>query len=1440
MPPRNVYTGRANKGTLTTVESAGKLYIVYASGQEVVIHSNSRCYVQSVSHTGVSETITRLAASPGGQLAAVSGHIITVFEDTHLDGGEWKYASHFVLERTNSGAPINCCEWMDDQRLFLAIDDILSLWAVSEGVWTKQWERSVGCHIDKISAAIGQAVFATMSFDSRMVKIWQIPEIGGYLRFHGDLRFVLAATIDAARDYAESGLGSNKRRKLVSVNAQCRRRTRTIIQDSDASDISKCSAGDNSKSAASFGDDEGSSTKAHGSSENAIEDYTSVANSTVDSSHCPTSDYIYGVYSDGSMEVWELSPHTHLCTMVKVNTVMQTGAVRGAASLPMTNRLLLQSLLWNPEVDNTHDNDYLFLAIVDAVGHVLLFRAPSLKNEFVTGIQELQLQDLWDGHKEPVFHISVDPYSQRVATHSIEGELLIWDSIDVGQGKKHAISRKMALDGSQIRTIAWAPSESEFIAATGKRVYCMLYNKETEEWAPSSMKLPELRKYDRIFTYPADPVDKLADQQQKQQAYYISTIESASRTVQSWLVAQSGGSAEFVGSTVLKGHDRFDRVSRVMPVAHPFFSRDNVMATFDTSSGKLRIWGIRTDPKFVWFCSKEHRLPCMNVEMIRYNSIDKAAIVSTEADDSQVITIWIFSSASRASHYLPAGTIHPRRKADRVREIRWHLTDYAQTYLGIQWDDRIDIFCQERNLDDAWLCVYTIATGDFGPGKTIGSFSFTASGEPIFSIDRKLIVCTQAMPDGRTLENAAYEEHGQLPLIHPYVLTELMSWGRVDVARRLLAQLYDYMREKDIDSSRKVPLPTVSLRDLLSSSSACSEQTQLSGLGPGNSSRARNAGFKYLALFGSADGEVDNDGEAMGTSLPDFGRLTQDKAEYILEKLTEIKIDSISPIDQARLMSIVGTISASLTKDQPIDSMGIRYLVKLQLLDLENKRKRSTCELPYRELNWAMHSSSQAILLQVCLQQQQQGTSAGLTWESARRMGIFVWLTDTSVMLSEVEKMARNMFVTDGRDPSRCAIFYLALRKQRLLHGLWRTAHGHPDHGKMVTFMSHDFSEQRWKTAAAKNAYVLLSRQRYLDSATFFLLSDKLADAATICVTQLKDVQLAITICRCYEGDNGPVLKDILWKHVLPDAFRRQDRWLASMVFGLIGKYDLVLQSLTDDLTRLAQQIGVNAEVSGYSTMDVLDTELLILYRNMLNHSPYYRAPLVTQAELIAQTITIFECLGAPVMSLVVLEWWRRELYDITKKSIFSRKTQPAGLSSSSSMRGSSSGRATNGSAVDSISSGVLDTGAMSIFAGFGGSKKPAQLPQQLPAAASDPLASGMLSMDSFGSMFSGMSAKPKSKPNSFSAGSQREYKLDDRNVPSNEGSVDDGSGDSALAVEIEDTPVQYACRVALALQIMEFVERTGKINSSPGTFDVDEEKRTVAETLRLPLSTFP
>ncbi|KAJ2522058.1 regulator of (H+)-ATPase in vacuolar membrane [Coemansia sp. RSA 2049] len=741
--------------------------------------------------------------------------------------------------------------------------------------------------------------------------------------------------------------------------------------------------------------------------------------------------------------------------------------------------------------------------------------------------------------------------------------------------------------------------------------------------------------------------------------------------------------------------------------------------------------------------------------MIRYNSIDKAAIVSTEEDGSQVITVWVFSSTSRESHYLPAGTIYPRRKTNCVREIRWHLTEYAQSYLGIQWDDRIDVYCQERNLDGAWKCIFTIHASDYGIDKLLGSFSFTASGEPIFSVEKKLILCSEVIPNSSVrISDAAFDEHGELPMIHPFVLIELLSWGKIDIVKQLLSLLYDYMRLMEINDSE-----------------------------------------------------------------PDFGRFNAEKAEYLLQKLTEIKIKGITAIEQARLMSIVGTISASLIKDQPLDDMGLRYLLKLHLLEIENKRKRLMSELPYRELNWALHSSSQAILLQACLQQH---ASSGLTWESARRMGLFMWLSDTNVLHSEVEKMARNIFIVENRDPTKCAIFYLALKKKRLLHGLWRTAHNHPEHNKMLAFLSHDFSEARWRTAAAKNAYVLLSRQRYMDAATFFMLSDKLIDAATICITQLKDIQLAITVCRCYEGENGPVLKELIWKHILPDAFKRQDRWLASLAFGIIGKYDLVLQSLTDDLSQFSIQIGVDAQVSAYSPMDVLDTELLILYRNILGHSPHYRAPLIVQAQLIASTITIFECLGVPMMALVVLEWWRRELYDITKRL----ELKPTPLQTEPTMSMPSAESTAN-----SINTGTLD---MSAFSGFAGFSPASSSKRNSPAvAAPDPISSGMLSMDSFGSSFSGITSNTNtpssnarkhgttvstgisSKPGLSNGADNATMDKTDRTPELTTDAIDDAT----LAMDIEDTPVQYACRVMLALQIADYIRRVAVVRPAPSVY---------------------
>lgn len=73
----------------------------------------------------------------------------------------------------------------------------------------------------------------------------------------------------------------------------------------------------------------------------------------------------------------------------------------------------------------------------------------------------------------------------------------------------------------------------------------------------------------------------------------------------------------------------------------------------------------------------------------------------------------------------------------------------------------------------------------------------------------------------------------------------------------------------------------------------------------------------------------------------------------------------------------------------------------------------------------------------------------------------------------------------EDRDPTSCSLIFFALGKKKVVHGLWRQAPGHKEQNLMLKFLANDFEEGRWKTAAAKNAYALLSKQRYGES--FFL-----------------------------------------------------------------------------------------------------------------------------------------------------------------------------------------------------------------------------------------------------------------------------------------------------------------------------------------------------------------
>eukprot|EP00281_Chroomonas_sp_CCMP1168_P008648 CAMPEP_0206257750 /NCGR_PEP_ID=MMETSP0047_2-20121206/25522_1 /ASSEMBLY_ACC=CAM_ASM_000192 /TAXON_ID=195065 /ORGANISM="Chroomonas mesostigmatica_cf, Strain CCMP1168" /LENGTH=122 /DNA_ID=CAMNT_0053684387 /DNA_START=1 /DNA_END=367 /DNA_ORIENTATION=+ len=78
-----------------------------------------------------------------------------------------------------------------------------------------------------------------------------------------------------------------------------------------------------------------------------------------------------------------------------------------------------------------------------------------------------------------------------------------------------------------------------------------------------------------------------------------------------------------------------------------------------------------------------------------------------------------------------------------------------------------------------------------------------------------------------------------------------------------------------------------------------------------------------------------------------------------------------------------------------------------------------------------------------------------------------------------------------SKDPTQCALLYLCLDKRTVLAAMFKAVKNDSLH----KFFSRDFTEERHRVAALKNACTLLSQHRYPLAAAFFLLAGKFGDA---------------------------------------------------------------------------------------------------------------------------------------------------------------------------------------------------------------------------------------------------------------------------------------------------------------------------------------------------------
>ena len=199
------------------------------------------------------------------------------------------------------------------------------------------------------------------------------------------------------------------------------------------------------------------------------------------------------------------------------------------------------------------------------------------------------------------------------------------------------------------------------------------------------------------------------------------------------------------------------------------------------------------------------------------------------------------------------------------------------------------------------------------------------------------------------------------------------------------------------------------------------------------------------------------------------------------------------------------------------------------------------------------------------------------------------------------------------------------------------------EQGATHRLLSNNFSEERWKTAALKNAYALMGKRRFEYAASFFLLADHLQDAVSVLHNQLGDTQLAIAVARVYGGDDSPVLMTFLRDKILPQAARDGNRWLATWAYWHLNRRDNAVLSLVTPLSRLLSPPETpNFQSKSYLTDD---PALVVLYKQLREKSlqTLRGATMVGMREewdFVLHTANLYERMGCDVLALDLVKTW--------------------------------------------------------------------------------------------------------------------------------------------------------------------------------------------------------
>ncbi|XP_033750320.1 dmX-like protein 2 [Pecten maximus] len=333
--------------------------------------------------------------------------------------------------------------------------------------------------------------------------------------------------------------------------------------------------------------------------------------------------------------------------------------------------------------------------------------------------------------------------------------------------------------------------------------------------------------------------------------------------------------------------------------------------------------------------------------------------------------------------------------------------------------------------------------------------------------------------------------------------------------------------------------------------------------------------------------------------------------------LTHTQLPGLSSLDQMYLLALADTVANTkmdfadrMETDKPDSSMhenlkegnaaesmddcGLRFILSMRhhtyLVRTLPPRQRIVLQqqgLKSFNLVWGYHSEATEELLSYIPGVQRDDP----TWEELKQFGAGWWINNINILRRCIEKIAKAAFQR-RKDPMESAIFYLAMKKKNVLWGLYRSI----DDKRMMQFFRNDFTQDRWRKAALKNAFALLGRQRFTHAAAFFLLAGALNDAVEVCLDKLNDIQLALVVCRLNDGEDmmPNSVKKILYTSILgcdekgdnyDSCKAHPDPFLRSMAMWSLKDYRGSLNTLLHSNDSHHHKVMDSVELEGHNAM---------------------------------------------------------------------------------------------------------------------------------------------------------------------------------------------------------------------------------------------------------------